>query len=516
MEASTSLQRNVDSFKNYLLNIWGNEKPLCKLFSTEKNNYLYDTGTNKIVKCENPEFELLNDLMIMDINDAVDKFSSNHSDPISIKTFSSLEQAMEKENILKITKAAKFSSSAHFDHLEELINTKLKMLQLEATERCNLRCDYCVYNPRVLDERNHGNKDMTIPIAYKSIDYLAEHSVAVENVSVSFYGGEPLLRFPFIKSCGNYARDRMPEKEVRFSFTTNATLMTAEMAKYFFKNNFSITVSLDGPKDIHNDYRKDFNGEGSFKRTVKGLKNLIDVFGKNSNRISLSMVYTPPYSEHKLDRIAGLWDDLTWLPKKIYSSITYPRPGSIPPERISKEDLSDSSLMKWVGKKYMNNYIGKERLHPLAKGLMEKKLALILRRKIHHIPVDEYYLNGCCIQGVRKIFVQTNGDFHLCERMPQSPSIGNAFSGINIAKIKETYIDEYSKKSLPSCSSCWAVGLCPVCYAHAFKNGKLDIDMKNSYCSGGKKTLKNYLKFFCRLLEINPEGLNYLLDMILI
>ena len=56
------------------------------------------------MKCENPEFELLNDLMIMDINDAVDKFSSNHSDSISMKTFSSLEQAMEKENILKITK----------------------------------------------------------------------------------------------------------------------------------------------------------------------------------------------------------------------------------------------------------------------------------------------------------------------------------------------------------------------------------------------------------------------------
>jgi len=96
METSISLQRNVDSFKNYLLNIWGNEKPLCKLFTTEKNNYLYDTGTNKIVKCENPEFELLNDLMIMDVNDA--------SDSISMKTFSSLEQAMEKENILKITK----------------------------------------------------------------------------------------------------------------------------------------------------------------------------------------------------------------------------------------------------------------------------------------------------------------------------------------------------------------------------------------------------------------------------
>ncbi len=516
MEASTSLQRNVDLFKNYLLNIWGNEKPLCKLFSTEKNNYLYDTGTNKIVKCENSEFKLLNDLLIMDINDAVDKFSSNHSDSISIKTFSSLEQAMEKENILKITKAVKFSSPAHFDYLEEMINTKLKMLQLEATERCNLRCDYCVYNPRVYDKRNHGNRDMTIPVAYKSIDYLAEHSKAIESVSVGFYGGEPLLRFPFIKSCVNYAKQRIYGKKVRFSFTTNATLITSEMAKYFFENNFSIAVSLDGPEDIHDEYRKDVKGEGSFNRTVKGLKKLTDVFGKNSNRISLSMVYTPHYSEKKIDRIAKLWDDLSWFPKNIVSSITYPHPGSIPSEKISKEDLSDSSLLTWLKKRYMSSYIGKEKLHPISKELVEKKLALILRRKIHEKSIDEYYLNGCCIPGVRKIFVQTNGDFQLCERMSKSPSIGHAFSGINTEIIKDIYIHEYSKKSLPICSNCWAVGLCPICYTHAFKNGKLDLDMKKSYCSRIIKTVEIYLKFFCELLEINPEGLNYLLDMVLI
>jgi len=53
-------------------------------------------------------------------------------------------------------------------------------------------------------------------------------------------------------------------------------------------------------------------------------------------------------------------------------------------------------------------------------------------------------------------------------------------------------------------------------FSHAFKNGKVDLDMKNPYCSGSKKTLEDYLKLFCRLLEINPEGLNYLLDMVLI
>jgi len=515
MEASTSLQRNVDLFKNYLLNIWGDEKSLCKLFSTEKNNYLYDTGTNKILRCENPEFELLNDLMIMDVNDAVDKFLLNHSDSISIKTFSSLEQAIKKENILKTKKVVKFNSPDHFDHIEEMINTKLEMLQLEPTERCNLRCDYCTYNPRVLDRRNHGNKDMTIPVAYRSIDYLAEHSKANKTVSISFYGGEPLLRFPFIKSCVNYAQHRIHGKELRFGFTTNATLMTAEMARYFFKNNFSIVVSIDGPEDIHNGYRKDLKGEGSFKRTVKGLKNLIDVFGEKSNRVALNMVYTPPYSKNKLNRIASMWDNLTWLPKNIASSITYPYPGSIPSDRISKNDLSDSSLLKWANKRYMNSYMGDEIHHTLAKGVVEVKLARIFRREIHDMPVEEYHLNGCCVPGVKKIFVQTNGDFHLCERMSNSPVIGHAFTGVKIDKVKEIYIDEYSKKSLPACSYCWAVGLCPICYAHSYKDGKFNLDLKNSYCFANKETLKTYLRFICILLEINPEGLNYLSDLIL-
>ena len=176
MEASTSLQRNVDLFKNYLQNIWRDEKPLCKLFSTEKNNYLYDTGTNKIVKCENPEFELLNDLMIMDINDAVDKFSSNHSDPISIKTFSSLEQAIKTGNILKLTKIEGFKIIDHIDSVIDKVNNYLSMIQLELTENCNLRCGYCIYNDFYKEKRNYANVDMTEETAKKAIDYLKNHS----------------------------------------------------------------------------------------------------------------------------------------------------------------------------------------------------------------------------------------------------------------------------------------------------------------------------------------------------
>lgn len=76
-----SLKIEVYSFKNFISHLWGNEKPLCILFSTERNDYLYDTGTNKILKCEKNEFELLGNLLTLDPASAIEKFLSINSKP---------------------------------------------------------------------------------------------------------------------------------------------------------------------------------------------------------------------------------------------------------------------------------------------------------------------------------------------------------------------------------------------------------------------------------------------------
>ncbi|MEW6455604.1 MAG: radical SAM protein [Acidobacteriota bacterium] len=503
----------INELHFYFKKLWKESKPIAKLFRTDSHGYLYDTGTNKILKCDDIEYSLLTKLISMDIEEAINKTLSEYTKEQFIEAANKIRSAIEKENILQTKKATQFGLSAHFHNIEELINTSLGMVQLEITEQCNLRCNYCIYNPFVSDKRNHGNRNMNPSVAKAAIDYLTTHSSGKEGVAVTFYGGEPLLRFPFIKSCVNYAHHTLNKKRHRFSLTTNSTLLTAEMADFFYHENFSVVVSIDGPEEIHDDYRKDFRGRGSFKHTILGLKNLIDVFGEGSKeRIFLSMVYTPPYSERKLNRISKLWVEIPWLPKDIPVLITYPHSESIPTEKYPNNSiLEDKTMLEWAIERYMDYYTGKSELNPIANSIIEEKLARLIQRPIYPKPIDKYYLNGCCIPGVRKIFVSTEGDFHLCERVPSTaPKIGNVYSGIDIETIENIYIDEYSTKSLPSCSTCWAIQLCPECYVNAFNNGKFDINKKIKNCIIAQYLTEKYLRFFCKLLDLNPKGLNYL------
>ena len=380
--------------------IWPDSKPLFKLFRTEARGYLYDTGTNKILACNDLEYDLLNNLARFEVQEALDRTAASCPPHEFDEVLNGIRADMEKKNILITKKASQFGLSSHFINLSEVLNTALGMIQLEITERCNLRCDYCIYNSFFKDKRNHGTKDMSQEVAFRAIDYLARCSKYKEDVAVTYYGGEPLIRFAFIQSCVRYAHQVLRGKRLRYSLTTNATLITPEIAKYFAQEGFGVHVSLDGPPDIHDQYRKDSNKCGSFNETVSGLKNLFDAYDGQFNNISLSMVYAPPYSERKVNRIAELWDELSWLPKDISINISYAQ-GFFPPiTQTYTQNRRDFSLFEWTKKKFTFDYKNGSGSHPLNSAI-EKKLASIAQRPTYSAPLDKYYLYGCCIPGVR-------------------------------------------------------------------------------------------------------------------
>jgi len=68
---------------------------------------------------------------------------------------------------------------------------------------------------------------------------------------------------------GLQRRFKRPGQEITNTFQTNATLIDSKWAEFFKKNNFLIGVSIDGPEDIHNHYRVDSSGRGSFVSVMK-------------------------------------------------------------------------------------------------------------------------------------------------------------------------------------------------------------------------------------------------------
>lgn len=318
------------------------------------------------------------------------------------------------------------------------------------------------------------------------------------------------MRPSFIRECVEYAHEVMSGKKVFFNITTNAVPVTPGIAEFLFENGFSVMASIDGPAVYHDKYRVDAEGKGSFDRTIRGLKLLAEAYRKaGKGHIALSMVYTPPYSEEKIDAIDCFLKELDWLPDTGIQ-ISYPSDGSIPMDCVTEADLNqDKDLMQWAFERYRKDY-GKS--NAMVKGVIEKRFAKLMQRPVLTRPVDYYSLNGCCVPGQRKNYISTSGSIYVCEKISTSaPVIGHVETGFYYETIKNVYIDGYAEKSMDDCSGCWGLRLCDICYTSAFnEKGEPDFREKKRNCGYMLKSLERSIRDLSTLLEENPEEVDYL------
>jgi len=505
--------KKVKEFEEYFLEKWHKETPLAKLFKTDSHFYFFDTGTNKIMRCDKDIFNLLDKLFSMDAQMAIMDYIHCHGTDKFLYAAEKVRSVIEIEKVFSLTEAKNFGYSTDVCY-KDLLDSSIEMITLELTERCNLNCKYCIYADHVKSKRNHGTRNMNRDIAFKALDYYKAHSYKNNNHALGFYGGEPMLQYPLLKECVNFARENFENKTLSLWITTNATLIDEEIAEFLLLNNFTVTVSIDGPEEIHDHSRIDLGGKGTFKRTLKGLHYLVDVYGeKAKENLILSMVYTPPFSSSRLNRLTQLWQEVDWLPREIPINITYPSKSSIlPDETFQSFKDEDYDLECWSFEQFSKTLLDKVQINPIAQSVIERNLALLMQRPIYDVPNDCFSLNGCCIPGKRKLYVAVDGTFHICERMPSDSPIGNVFDGIDYQLIDDVYLQEYRSVNYPYCSRCWAVGICSVCYSDITSMGKMDIVERQRRCPITRASREKYLAFMCSLLEKNPEILNYLYD----
>jgi len=150
--------------------------------------------------------------------------------------------------------------------LKKLGNSPLSILFLEITEQCNFRCAYCIYSKEYPHERSETSKDMSFDTAKKAIDDLIP--LSKDNVMIGFYVGEPLLNMSLVQQVMDYSKKRFPHKEFGFSMTTN--FFNAEKyVQTIVDNGMYINVSLDGPKDVHDKFRKTKLGAPTYDKIKK-------------------------------------------------------------------------------------------------------------------------------------------------------------------------------------------------------------------------------------------------------
>lgn len=497
-------------YKESLNQLFLGKKPLFKMIKTDHGYHLYDTGTNKILSCNIKIYELLQNLQQNDASGAIENFISKYGDKVFLETAKDMFTAIKSENIMKLIKIKDFHLADHFKDFKQMLKTTVQSISLELVQNCNIQCLYCVYNEHVFGKRNNSSREMTEEIAYQSLEFLKTHSVESDYVSIGFYGGEPLIKFPLIKKCVKKAGMIFENQQIEFNCTTNATLITSEIADFLMRNDFSVIVSLDGPQEYHDMYRKTKNDLGTYDATMKGLKLLVKKHKKiKKGKIAINMVYAPPYSEEKIERITKYIADLDIL-SDMNVMIGYPTEGTLPPKIIEKTcQKEDKNLLNWAFEKYRLNY---SRSSFMIKGLVEKQLTRLIQRPIISEPVESSFLNGCCLPGQRKNFIDTDGAIHVCEKISTfTPIIGNVKTGFDFKAIQKTYINDYAAESIIECETCWGVRLCDLCYLSAIdKNGEFNFDIKKQNCQLKKNSIEYLLCQFAILLEDSPEKIDYL------
>jgi uncharacterized protein len=151
----------------------------------------------------------------------------------------------------------------------------LRTLVCNITHDCNLRCGYCYAEGGTY----RGERTlMTQETARRCIDFLLQNSGENRHLSLVFFGGEPLLNLEAIRAAIDHGQREEVRwgKEIDFSLTTNATLTSEEIVRFLNENRVGVTVSLDGPPQVHDRARIFPEGHGSYEATARGVRLLLE------------------------------------------------------------------------------------------------------------------------------------------------------------------------------------------------------------------------------------------------
>jgi uncharacterized protein len=163
-------------------------------------------------------------------------------------------------------------------------------VSLAVAQTCNLGCTYCY-----AQQGDFGGtaKQMPLDVAERTVALLVAGAEPGSSVNVAFLGGEPLANRRVLRAATERAAALGAERGVRvtFSVTTNGTLVRPDDAEFFERHGFAVTVSLDGPRDVHDRLRPYRDGRGSFDTIMERVVPLLA--GARRMQVSARVTVTP-------------------------------------------------------------------------------------------------------------------------------------------------------------------------------------------------------------------------------
>ncbi len=416
-------------------------------------NIVLDTCSGSIHLVDDETYELISVFEAVPRVEAVARIAEKFSLP-------SREVEEIYDALLSLKEAGKLFTPDRFAPMAGTLKAKtggvVKALCLHVAHSCNLNCSYCFAS----QGKYHGQRAlMSFEVGKQALEFLIVHSGSRKNLEVDFFGGEPLMNFGVVKELVAYARRREREtgKRFRFTLTTNGMLIDDEVIDFANREMHNVVLSLDGRKEVHDRFRVDYAGKGSWERIVPKFQKLVAARGGKSYYMRGTFTHQNPDFLKDIQTMLDLgFTELSMEPVVC-------APGD--PMALTEEDL------------------------PIVLRQYEDLAALMLQRRREGRPFTFYHYmidlkGGPCIykrisgcgSGTEYLAVTPWGDLYPCHQFvgEERFRLGDIWSGVTNTAVQSEFAacNVYAR---PECADCWAKLYCAGgCAANAYHaSGKI-------------------------------------------
>ncbi len=414
-------------------------------------NIVLDICSGAIHIVDDVAFDIIESFEKLNKDQIVCNLTNKYQNNPDVKK-SDIEECYEQVEFLK--NSGKLFSPDTFENMAGTLKAKtsgvIKALCLHVAHTCNLNCEYCFASQ---GKYNGDRAVMSFEVGKRALDFLVENSGSRRNLEVDFFGGEPLMNFDVVKKLVEYARsiEKEKNKNFRFTLTTNGVLIDDDVIEFANKEMSNVVLSLDGRKEVHDRYRVDYNGNGSWEKIVPKFQKLVKARGgKNYYMRGTFTHFNPDFLQDIKVMLDLGFNELSMEPVVCASG--------------DKNELTEQDLPI-----VLNQY------EELAKLMLEKDKEGKPFTFYHYMidlkggPCIYKRISGCG-SGTEYMAVTPWGDLYPCHQFvgDEKFKLGDVFNGVNNTEIQQEFCD-CNVYARPDCKDCWAKLYCSGgCAANAY------------------------------------------------
>ena len=450
---------------------------LIHKFVQDNEYYVIDVNSGSVHMVDELVYDLLDESKLRKEEELIEAFKGKYEEEEIREALQDIKELISEGMLYSLDL---YENIAMNDNSPSYI----KALCLNIIHDCNLKCKYCFAEE---GEYKGKRKMMSVEVGKKAIDFVIKKSGPRRNIEVDLFGGEPIMAFENIKEIVDYAREqeKLFNKNIRFTMTTNATLLNDDIMEYIDKNMGNIVLSIDGRKDVNDSVRVRYDGSGTYDSIMPKIKKMVDKRDK-----SKQYYVRGTFTRNNID----FFEDVMALANENFDEISV-EPVVLPDDHelsLREEDLSTIFLQ------YDKLYSEMLKRHSEGNAF-----------KFYHFNIDlqggpcVYKRISGCGAGHEYVAITPDGEIYPCHQFVGNKDflLGNIYDETVDEKLSKEFRSAHIYNK-PLCKECWARFYCSGgCQANNFNfNGDIHIPYEIG-CKMQKKRIECAIALKSKIME---------------